>query len=155
MESALSTPFNVKVLPKKEYNKIIPGSLIRVRGEEWQVVRKRRFIEIDPKSHFEVEAEGLTGIVSGYRSVFLSNIDPIELVLPEDITLKADESSGFKKTKLYLEGLLKNLPIRNDDKICVGHKGVFDPKAYQIMPALKALGQVRPKNFNWRWSWSG
>ena len=120
MQTALKNPFDVKVLPKKEFNKLIPGSLIRVRGEEWQVIRKRRFIETDPKSHFEIEAEGLTGIVVGYRSVFLSNIDTIELVSPEDITLKSDHSKGFKKTKLYLEALLRNLPIRNDDKICVG-----------------------------------
>lgn len=145
MTAVLKTPFDVKSLPKKEYNKIIPGSLIRVRGEEWQVVRKRKFIEDDPKSHFEVEAEGLTGIVVGYRSVFLSNIDKIELLSPEDITLKKDDSKGFKKTRLYLEALLRNLPIRNDDKICVGHKGVFETKAYQLMPALQALGQVRPR----------
>lgn len=145
MTAALNSPFDIKTLPKKEFNKIIPGSLIRVRGEEWQVLRKRKFIEDDPTSHFEVEADGLTGIVVGYRSVFLSNIDQIELIAPEDIILKVDTSKGFKKTKLYLEALLKNLPIRNDDKICVGHKGVFDTKAYQLMPALKALGQIRPR----------
>lgn len=145
MEPALKNPFDIKAPPKKEYNKIIPGSLIRVRGEEWKVIQKRRFIEDDPKSHFEVEAEGLTGIVVGYKSVFLSNIDHIELVLPDQITLRQDESKGFKKTKLYLESMLRNLPIRNDDKICVGHKGVFDTKAYQLQPALKALQQLRPR----------
>lgn len=145
MTAVLKSPFDVKAPPKKEFNKLIPGSLIRVRGEEWQVIRKRKFIENDPTSHFEIEAEGLTGIVVGYRSVFLSNIDTIELIAPEDITLKVDNSKGFRKTKLYLEALLRNLPIRNDDKICVGHKGVFDSKAYQLQPALKALQQIRPR----------
>ena len=127
-----------------ESKKIIPGSLVKVRGEEWRVIRKR-FFTTSPHSDFEIEAEGLTGVVIGHKSVFLSNLDEISLVHPDKIIIAQDESKGFIQTKIYLESLLRKLPIRNDDKICVGHKGVFDPYLYQLQPALKALDQLRPR----------
>ena len=140
-----NSPFDIKAPLKKDYDSIIPGSLIRVRGENWQVRRKRKFLEKESRSHFEVECVGLTGIVSGYKAVFLSNIDDITLIQPEDITLKTDTSDRFSHSRLYLESLLRHLPIREDDKICVAQKGVFDPKEYQYAPALKALSMPRPR----------
>ena len=128
----------------QESKKIIPGSLIKVRGEEWRVIRKR-FFTTSPNSNFEVEAEGLTGVVIGHKAVFLSNLDEIFLVHPENIIISQDDSRGFLKTKIYLESLLRKLPIRNDSKVCIGYKGVYDPYLYQLQPALKALNQLRPR----------
>lgn len=140
-----ASPFDTKHLPKKEYDRIIPGALVRVRGEEWRVLQKKRFLETDPKSHFEIYVEGLTGIVVGHKCVFLSNIDQIEIIEADKITLVQDPSKGFKKTKLYLESLLRRLPVRETNVISTGHKGVFDLKNYQFQPALKALNLPRPR----------
>ena len=136
---------------QKDHKRIIPGSRIRVRGEEWKVLQKRYFNPNDPKkSEFEVEAEGQTGIVVGHKAIFISNIDVIEAVEPHEINLIQDDSKRFTHTKLYLESMLRKLPIRKKSeselaKIRVGHKGAFDHYPYQMEPTIKALSALRPK----------
>jgi SNF2 family DNA or RNA helicase len=135
----------------KDHKRIIPGSRVRVRGEEWKVLQKRYFNPSDPnKSEFEVEAEGQTGIVVGHKAIFISNIDAIEIIEPHQINLVQDSSKRFAHTKLYLESMLRKLPIRKKSetekaKIRVGHKGAFDHYPYQMEPTVKALSSLRPK----------
>src|SRR5262245_37955567 len=62
---------------------------------------------------------------------------------PEDTDLVADRSPRFRRSRLYLESLLRRTPP-TDDKVYLGHQAALNFARYQLVPAHRALAALRP-----------
>ncbi|AUB34889.1 Superfamily II DNA or RNA helicase, SNF2 family [Nostoc flagelliforme CCNUN1] len=50
---------------------------------------------------------GVDELVRGYQAIFLTQLDRIESVYPRKTRLIADNSNGFRRSKLFLEAQLR------------------------------------------------
>ncbi len=117
-----------------------PGSRVRVRGEEWMVEKSLAI----PQGGVAVHVQGLSELVRHHKAVFLSELDTIDVLNPEQTQLVTDDSPGYRRTRLFLETLLRRTPP-TDARIHSGHRGALDVMAYQLFPAHKALSSLRPR----------
>ena len=123
-----------------------PGSRVRVRGEEWAVERCLPL----PRGGVAVHVQGLSELVRHHKAVFITGddrgtaIDRVEVLRPEETKLVADDSPGYRRTRLFLETLLRRTPP-TDAHIHVAHRGALTEMAYQLYPAHKALAALRPR----------
>lgn len=118
-----------------------PGARVEIRGEEW-IVRKS---EQTSTGHTAVHVTGLSELVRNKNSIFLTDLDQEMRVLePEETELVEDPSPGYRRTRLYLESLLRQSPP-TDARLYRGHRGAMNPAEYQLVPAGKALAQPRPR----------
>ncbi len=92
----------------------------------------------------EVRVTGLSELVRNREAVFLTDLDVITPLQPEDTELVNDDSAGYRKSRLYLESLLRQTPPTGSS-IHLGHRAAMDLKNYQLTPAVKALSQPRPR----------
>ena len=116
-----------------------PGSRVRVRGEEWAVLKSE---SVD--GGVAVHVQGLSDLVRHHQAIFIDPLDTIQALRPEDTTLVADDSPGYRRTRLFLETLLRRAPP-TDPRIHLAHRGALDVMAYQLSPAYKALDALRPR----------
>jgi hypothetical protein len=117
-----------------------PGSRVRCRGEEWFV---EKCLPV-PTGGYAVHVQGLTELVRHHKAIFLDAIDTIEALRPEDTQLVADDSPEYRNTRLFLETLLRRTPP-TDPYIHVGHRAAIEPYPYQLVPARKALENLRSR----------
>lgn len=93
-----------------------------------------------------VHVVGLSELVRGKEAIFLTDLDRITELAPEATALVTDDSPQYRRTRLYLEALLRRTPPpAGDDRIYLGHKGAIRNAPYQLYPAAKALRQPRPR----------
>ena len=119
-----------------------PGARVVVRDEEWMV---RRTEKATPGGH-AVHVVGTSELVRGKDAIFLTDLDRITELAPEATALTTDDSSQYRRTRLYLEALLRRTPPpAGDDRIYMGHKGALRNAPYQLHPTAKALRQPRPR----------
>jgi SNF2 family DNA or RNA helicase len=127
--------------PPLETRSFAPGSRVLARGEEWLVRRASRTSYGDT----EVHVTGLSELVRGKDFVFLTpGLDEVVELKPEETALVGDDSPGYRKTRLYLESLLRASPP-TEPRVYLGHKAAMDAVPYQLVPAAKALAQHRPR----------
>jgi ERCC4-related helicase len=62
---------------------------------------------------------------------------------PEDTDLVADASPQYRRSRLYLESLLRRTPP-TDDKVYLGDQAALNFARYQLVPAHRALAALRP-----------
>lgn len=118
-----------------------PGMRIIARGEEWIVKR----VETNSLGNQTLQVVGISSLVKDYESRFMTDIEKgIEIVDPAKVKLVADDSSFFKKSKLYIESHLRQ-KIPTDNKIHVGDKAAMDLMPYQLEPAQIALNHTRQR----------
>ena len=91
-----------------------------------------------------VRVTGTSELVRGKDAIFLSELDEIVELRPEDTELVHDPSPQYRRTRLYLESLLRRTPP-TDDALYTGHRGAIEQANYQAQPAAKALRQLRPR----------
>lgn len=115
---------------------LAPGSRVRIRGEEWAVEKCLPL----PMGGYAVHVQGLSELVARHKAIFLDTLDAIEQLRPEATELVMDDSPEYRQTRLYLETLLRRTPP-TDSKIHLGHRGAIRPMPYQLVPALRALGE--------------
>lgn len=116
------------------------GARVVVRDEEWIV----RAVKAASTGHFAVHVSGTSELVRGKDAIFLTELDAITELRPEETALVADTSPQFRNARLYLEALLRSSPP-TDDAIYLGHRAALKPADYQLQPAAKALRQPRPR----------
>ena len=121
---------------------IAPGTRVVIRDEEWLVCSVR-----ETKSDgLRVEVTGISDLVRDTDAVFFQDLDAIEPVDPANTRLVPDDSPGFRRSRLWLEALLRRTPLEaSDDGLTVGHRGLLDPLTYQHRPAALALQNLRPR----------
>lgn len=118
---------------------IAPGARIEVRGEEWLVKHVGKL-----KDGYKYKVIGLSELVRGQQAIFLTTLDEILEIKPEDTTFVTDESEKFRKSRLYLEALLRRT-TPSDNKLYIGEKGAFNEANYQLKPAHLALSNLRSR----------
>jgi SNF2 family DNA or RNA helicase len=117
------------------------GQRISTRGEDFIITNSNANYD----GSWLLEAEGISELVKGKRFSFDSNIDSdIKPVDPNQTKLIADNDSGYRKTKLFLETQIRNAAVLSE-KITIANKAAINPAEYQLTPTLKALQLPRPR----------
>jgi hypothetical protein len=117
-----------------------PGARVRVRDEEWVVRLARPTVAND----VEVQVTGLSELVRGKQATFVTGLDTVEELDPEETRLVHDQSAGYRRARLYLESLLRKTPP-TEPSLYIGHRAAMERADYQLVPAAKALAQPRPR----------
>ena len=117
------------------------GQRITTRGEDFIITNSNANYD----GSWLLEAEGISELVKGKRFTFDSNIDSdIKSINPNQTKLIADNDSGYRKTKLFLETQIRNAAVFSE-KITIANKAAINPAEYQLTPTLKALQLPRPR----------
>lgn len=116
-----------------------PGARVVIRDEEW-VVRRSRMLDHGTA----VDVVGLSELVRGKEAIFLDEIDPVKVLAPEETELVHESSPQYRRSRLYLESLLRQSPP-TDANLYLGQHAAMDQAGYQLVPAAKALAQPRPR----------
>lgn len=117
------------------------GQRISTRGEDFIITNSNANYD----GSWLLEAEGISELVKGKRFTFDSNIDSdIKPIDPNQTKLIADNDSGYRKTKLFLETQIRNAAVFSE-KITIANKAAINPAEYQLTPTLKALQLPRPR----------
>lgn len=124
----------------KDPTTFAPGSRVLIRDEEWLVKNSL------PTSTgtTAVRVTGLSELVRNHEALFLAELENITILKPEETKLVQDDSPQYRRSRLYLESLLRRTPP-TDDKIYLGQHGALDPAPYQLTPAHQALKALRPR----------
>ncbi|MER5211562.1 SNF2-related protein [Streptomyces sp. NPDC002838] len=113
-----------------------PGAQILVRDEEWLVKQVK---PATPDGDM-IEALGVSEFVRDEEAVFFTRIDKVELLNPEDTRLVSDTSSYFRRSRLFLEAVLRKTPLPQTERgLALADRFLLDPLVYQQRPAELAL----------------
>ena len=83
-----------------------PGARIVVRDEEWMV---RETMPSD-RGGSAVRCVGLSELVQNKEAIFLTELDEVVELRPEQTELVQDASPHYRKSRLYIESLLRQTP---------------------------------------------
>ena len=121
---------------------VAAGERIVVRDEEWLV----RTVRSTERDGVRVEVTGVSPLVRDQDAVFFGSLDTIDRLDPREGHLVADDSAGFRSSRLWLESIRRGSPVpASETRITVGHHGLLDRMDYQLRPASQALQNLRPR----------
>ncbi len=118
-----------------------PGARVRVRGEEWAVEKS---LPLPFGDGYAVHVQGLSELVRHHKAIFLTPLDEVTELRPEDTKLVGDPTPHYRQTMLYLETLLRRMPPTHPD-VAIGHRGALEAMGYQLVPAQRALAAIKPR----------
>ncbi|MBM7572941.1 helicase-related protein [Aquibacillus albus] len=118
---------------------IAPGARVEVRGEEW-IVKKVNAIQ----GGHSYKVIGVSELVRNHEAIFLDTLDEVIEIRPEDTEFVFDDTEKYRKSRLYIEALLRKTPPI-DNKLYTGYRGAFDLSEFQLKPASMALENLRPR----------
>ncbi len=122
---------------------IAPGSIVVVRDAEWLVLSTE-----ETRSGLLVRTQGLSELVRGATASFYSDFDDIVPLDPAQAKLKADDSPGFRRTKLWLEATIRKTPLPlNGAELSVSNHMLANTLGYQKEAVRRALSRnnLRPR----------
>lgn len=121
---------------------IAPGGQVVVRDEQCLV----RAVQQTPADGMQVHCLGISTLVRDTESSFFTHLDRIEPLRATDTELVADDSPGFRRSRLYLEAVLRKTPIpATDTGLTVAHRQLLRELTYQQKAVQKALSSLRPR----------
>ncbi|MDO5310073.1 MAG: DEAD/DEAH box helicase [Planctomycetia bacterium] len=128
------------------------GMRVMIRDEEWMIrsVHTESLQYIDEQNrecvrqYEALTCLGLSGMVKNRTAVFLTDIDTPTPVDPKSTRLVPDDSSNFRRARLFLESQWRRV-IPTDAKIHVAHSAAMDELPYQFVPAARALRRPRQR----------
>src|SRR5262245_55327900 len=129
----MSTPSS----PMPAQQAFAPGLRVEIRDAEWVIKRA----DLTSNGTHAVIVTGFSELVRGREARFLTELDSIRPLHPEDTEFVADPLARFADARLYLESLLRQSPPTGAD-LWIGHTAAIDVLPYQLDPALQALQQV-------------
>jgi len=83
-----------------------PGARVVVRDEEWIV----RDTQPSGTGGSAVRCTGLSELVRDKDAIFLTELDVVRELRPEETELVRDASPHYRRSRLYLESLLRQTP---------------------------------------------
>ena len=116
-----------------------PGARVVIRDEEWLVKGNKPI----STGGVALSVVGLSELVRNHNAIFLSTLDDIQELKPEDTELVVDDTPRYRRSKLYLDTLLRRTPP-TDEKIYRGQHGAFNPLNFQFKPVHQALSALHP-----------
>jgi len=118
-----------------------PGQRVIIRDAQWTI----RKVEILADDGYELTCDGFSNFIKGKEAIFVTSYEKdIQIIDPNETEFIIDKSSGFTKSLLYMESLLKDV-VPTDNKIHRASKAAMDTVPYQFEPALQALKQPRQR----------
>ena len=120
--------------------KFAPGARVLIRDEEW-LVKSTQPINTGGAA---LRVVGLSELVRDQEAMFLTKLEAIQELKPEETTLVVDESPQYRRSRLYLESLLRRTPP-TDNCIYLGYKAAINQARYQLEPVRLALEALRPR----------
>ncbi|NOJ81435.1 DEAD/DEAH box helicase [Myxococcus xanthus] len=95
--------------------------------------------------HYAIHCIGVSDLVRQHEAIFLTQVDrDIQPVRVEDTKLVQDTSPHYRRSRLYLESLLRQM-APTDALLWRGHRAAMQPSPYQLDPASLALSSLRPR----------
>jgi hypothetical protein len=98
-----------------------PGSRVLIRDEEW-IVRRVDSTSTDAQA---LLVTGLSELVKDKESIFLTGLDTVQVIKPEDTRSVTDSSSRYIQSRLYIESLLRQTPP-DDNKLYISQYSAID-----------------------------
>lgn len=117
-----------------------PGMRAVIRDEEWLIKK----IETNSLGHQVLQCVGITPLVRNRDTIFITDLEQIQIVDPASIQLIADSSPFFKRSLLYLESQWRQ-QLPTDRNLHIGHKAAMDPMPYQLDPTKLSLQRPRQR----------
>jgi SNF2 family DNA or RNA helicase len=122
---------------------LAPGARVLVRDEEWLV---RASLPV-ATGGYAVRVVGMSELVRNQERSFLTVVEDkfgsgITEMRPEDTELVPDASPKYRRSRLYLESLLRRTPP-TDDLVYLGHQAALNFAKYQLAPAHRALAALK------------
>ncbi len=90
-----------------------PGARVVIRDEEW-LVRSTLPIHTGGAA---LRVVGISELVRNHEAVFLTQLEQIDELRPEETKLVTDDSPQYRRTRLYLESLLRRTPPTDDQSL--------------------------------------
>ena len=128
---------------KAQVLQVAPGSVVRVRDEDWLVTSTS-----PTSSGTLIKVHGLSELVRDTEAAFYSDLDTIEVVDPSKAKIVADESAKYRRSRLFLETTLRKTPHpANSNALTVSTRMLSKKLTYQQLAVAKALdpSNVRPR----------
>ncbi|TFE29139.1 helicase [Frankia sp. B2] len=118
------------------------GARVLVRDEEWLVRR----VTLTDHDGYLLRVVGASEFVQDEEAVFLDGLEHIEVLRPEGTKLVRDTTPTFRRSRLYLEAVLRRTPLPRTEKgLALAEGFLLDSHDYQQRPAEKALAGLRPR----------
>jgi superfamily II DNA or RNA helicase len=121
----------------------VPGSVLVVRDETWLVTRVERATD-----GWFVDVQGLSELVRDTTATFSTALDDIQTLDPALAEVVADDSAGYRKSRLWLEATLRKTAVPlTSRELTVATQGLADSLPYQLNAVRKALDpeNIRPR----------
>src|SRR5947207_9309198 len=121
------------------------GMTVLARGEEWMVT------EVKERDHdgTRLVVTGVSPLVRDQTAVFFhapGRLDRVEPRFAEDTELIKDVSPGFRRSRLFIEALLRKTPLpQGEQRLASVGTHLADDLLYQREPARRALANLRPR----------
>jgi hypothetical protein len=98
---------------------------VQVRDEEWLV----RSVETRDVAGTMAKAIGTSELVRDREATFLTDLDRVEPMRPDEVVLQPDGSSGFRRSRLYLEAILRRTPLpASEMRLAVRHRQLLSAR---------------------------
>ena len=121
---------------------IAAGAQVEVRDEEWLV----RSTQQTPSDGVLVRCIGTSTLVRDTEATFFTNLDNIIPIQPEETRLVPDDSANFRRSRLYLEAVIRKTPIpATESGLAVAPHQLLETLEYQRQAVHKALTGLRPR----------
>lgn len=118
------------------------GATVVVRDEEWLV----RAVDQTRADGLRVDVRGTSELVRDQTATFFTALDTIRVLDPTQTELVVDDSPEYRRSRLWLEALLRESPVpMSDTRIVAGHRGLMDHMPFQLRPAHLALTNPHPR----------
>jgi superfamily II DNA or RNA helicase len=121
------------------------GMTVLARDEEWLVT------EVKETDHdgTRLVVTGVSPLVRDQTAVFFhapGRLDRVEPLFAEDTELIKDGSPGFRRSRLFIEALLRKTPLpQGEQRLASVGTHLADDLLYQREPARRALANLRPR----------
>ena len=129
--------------PAKTKEAYAPGLMVRVRDEFWLITNVTQSVD-----GYLLKVRGLSDYVRDTTASFYTAIDDVEVFDPAKVEVVADDSPGYRTTRLWLETTLRQTPVPlYQEELSVAEEMLMDPLDYQLTAVKKALSDdnLRPR----------